>query len=426
MTATEEERTSVSSGLFLRLTAMMLLEFVVFGSWFATFGLILATHGLAGTIGHAYSLAAVAAIVSPMFLGSLGDRFVQSQKGLGAAHLAGGATMLLLPAAVAHRGGGLTLTLIFVYMLFFQPTLGLTNHIAFRHLGTHQRLFPYIRVFGTLGWFIAGQAVGWMGLSASPRLFFVTAGVSLAFGLYAFTLPRTQPPAKGVRFQIGDVVGAKAFTLFRHRNFAVLMVCALFTAVALGVYNTYASPFLGALGVHDVASVLSLGQASEVAFIVTIPWVLRYIGIKWALFSGMVMWSVRLALFIVAAGTHDWVAILAIALQGICNDFFLVLAAMYIGTVAPVRLSAQAQGMLILITSGIGQFIGAELSGRLYDATVAKHPASDLGQWTALWILPVVSGLVAAVIWAAFFRHGRSAEVVRYHDDASAELVVGG
>ncbi|OIJ68469.1 MFS transporter [Streptomyces mangrovisoli] len=394
--------------LFVQLVVMMLLEFAVFGSWFATVSLVLATHGLPTIIGTAFSLAALAAIVSPMVFGAIGDRFMASQKALGLAHLLGGVTMLFLPFAVRSGAGGLVLALVFVYMLFFQPTLGLTNAIAFRHLGANQRRFPYVRVFGTVGWVIAGQLVGWMGLSASTNLFYVTAAFSFLLGLFSFTLPATPPPAKGVRFSWGDLVGAKAFRLLRRRNYAVLMVCALLVAVSLGVYNTYASTYLGALGFTNVAGLMSVGQASEVAFIVTIPFVLRRVGMKWALFAGMCMWAVRCVLLIEAAGHGSWLAVGAIAVQGVCQDFFLVLGAMYVGEVAPVELAVQAQSMLILMVSGFGQFIGATISGQIYDATVGAHQNGPLSDWTAVWVFPVFSAVIAAVVWGVFSRHHRT------------------
>ncbi len=402
-------------GLFIRLTLMMLLQFVVFGSWFATFGLVLATNNLAGIIGPAYSLAAVAAIVSPMLLGAIADRFMPSQRALAIAHLAGGVVMLFLPAVVTMANGALALGLIFVYMLFFQPTLGLVNTIAFRHLGSNQRLFPYIRVFGTFGWVIAGVGVGWLGLSASTGLFYVTAAASFVYGIYAFTLPSTPAAAKGRRFSIRDIVGADAFRLLKYRNFAVLIICALLTSIALGVYNTYASPFLGAMGIENVAGVLAIGQAAEVLFIITIPWALKHIGMKWALFAGMVMWGVRFAVFIAAGGFESgWLAILGIALQGICNDFFLVLAAMYIGRVAPVQYSAQAQTMLILVVSGFGQLIGSVLSGWVFAETVGANPDATAADWWPVFVIPIVSGVLTAIIWAAFFQYSRNQPLVPF------------
>lgn len=413
---TDQERIFRSDrNVFVRLTAMMLLQFIVFGSWFATFGLVLATNGLADIIGAAYSLAAVAAIVSPMFLGAIADRFMASQKALGLAHLGGGFVMLFLPAVVTTANGALALGAIFIYMLFFQPTLGMANSIAFRHLGENKRLFPYIRVFGTLGWVIGGLTVGWMGLSASTGLFYVTAIASFVYAAYSFTLPATPAPAKGVRFSFGDVVGADAFRLLKHRNFAILMICALFTSIALGVYNTYASPFLGAMGIGNVAGALAIGQATEVAFIITIPWVVRHIGMKWALFAGMVMWGVRFAVFITAGGLDNgWLVIIAIALQGICNDFFLVLAAMYIGSVAPVQYSAQAQSMLILVVSGFGQLIGSVLAGWVYAGTVGANPTATAADWWPVFTIPIISGVITGIIWAVGFRYSRSETLTPY------------
>jgi nucleoside transporter len=409
-----DETVSQNPAVFVRLIAMMLLEFIVFGSWFATLGLVLATNQLPLIIGAAYSLAAVAAIVSPMFLGALGDRFLPSQKVLGIAHLLGGVVMFFMPSIVRAGNGSLALTLIFVYMLFFMPTLGLTNTIAFRHLGTNQRLFPYIRVFGPVGWVIAGVGVGALGLSASPNIFLVTAFASLVFAAYSFTLPATPPPAKGARFSLGDVIGAKAFPLFRHRNFSVLMICTLLTSISLGVYNTFASPYLGALGISNVAGVLAIGQASEVVFILTIPFVLSRIGMKWALLFGMGMWGVRFLLFIAAADGHNWLAIVAIALHGICNDFFLILSAMYINLVAPIELTAQAQSLLILVISGLGGLIGALVSGAIFGATVATHPEAGPAAWAPLWLVPVGSALITATHWIALFRYSRKEPIVRY------------
>lgn len=399
-----------STSLFLRLTVMMLLEFLVPGSWFATFGLVLATYKMATVIGTAYSLAAVAAIVSPMFLGALADRFVSSQKALATAHLIGGVLMLCLVPVVRSGDAALTLVILFAYNLFYQPTVGLATSISFRHLGENQRVFPYIRVFGTIGWVVAGFGVGLLGLSSSVGMFYVTAIASFVYGVYAFTLPKTPPPAKGVRFSLGDIVGSKAFVLFRNRNFAVLMVCALLTGISLGVYNSYASPFLGALGMHNVASLLAIGQASEVAFIVSIPFVLKRIGMKWGLLLGMITWAVRLSVFIAAIDGHNWLTIVGIALQGICNDFCLVLAALYIGRVAPAEISAQAQNMLILAISGLGALIGSYVTGQIYNSTVAVHAASDTSTWTVVWILPIAAALVAAVLWACVFRESREPE----------------
>ena len=395
-----------SGGLMVRLSAMMLLEFVIFGSWFATLGLVLATNGLDTIIGTAYSFAALGAIFSPMLIGAIADRFVSSQKVLAIVHIAGGILLLFMPGLVAAKNGGVLLVLILIYMLFFIPTLGLTNTIAFRHLTGQDKLFPYIRVFGTLGWIVAGLGVGWAGLSASTGVFVVAAVASFVLATYAFFLPKT-PPLGGGRFSFGDLVGAKSWVLFRQRNFVVFGICAMLTCICLSTYNAYASPFLGALGFDNVAGILAIGQISEVVFIVTIPFVLARLGMKWALLGGMVMWGIRFALFILAAGGVPWIAVVGIALHGICNDFFLILGAMYVDQVAPVALKAQAQSYFIFVSTGLGAFVGSLVAGQVYNAVVAPSVAAgahDLGGWAALWMLPVGASVLTAILWIVFFR----------------------
>lgn len=419
-TPAEAARSGQPRSVFVRLSAMMLLQFIVFGSWFATLGLVLATNGLASIIGVAYSFAALGAIFSPMLLGAIADRFFSSQKVLAVVHAVGGVLLLALPHFVSAGEGGTVLALIFVYMLFFQPTLGLTNSIAFRHVGENQRVFPYIRVFGTLGWIVAGLAVGWAGLSASTGVFLVASVASFLLAAYALTLPKTPPAGRGSRFSIGDLVGAKAWAMFRHRNFTIFAVCALLTSICLATYNAYASPFLAAVGIENVAGVLAIGQISEVVFIVTIPFVLTRLGMKWALFAGMVMWGIRFVLFILAAQDAAWLAILGVALHGICNDFFLILGAMYVDRVAPVQFKAQAQSMFLFISSGIGVFLGSLVAGQVYNSVVAPQietGGAGLSAWSSLWLLPISASIVTAVLWMVFFRE-------RAHQDLDpADLV---
>jgi hypothetical protein len=214
--------------------------------------------------------------------------------------------------------------------------------------------------------------------------------------------------------------------LFRQRNFVVFGICALLTCVCLSTYNAYASPFLGALGFDNVAGILAIGQISEVVFIVTIPFVLVRLGMKWALLGGMVMWGVRFALFMLAAGDLPWIAVLGIALHGICNDFFLILGAMYVDQVAPVALKAQAQSYFLFVSTGLGAFLGSHVAGQVYNAVVAPSVAAgenDPGAWSALWMLPVGASALTAVLWIVFFRMSehRTTEAAVLADIATAE-----
>ncbi|MEF2074551.1 MFS transporter [Consotaella aegiceratis] len=388
--------------MFARLGTMMLLEGFVWGSWFATLGLVLATHQLPTIIGYAYSLAAVAAIVSPLFLGAIGDRFMASQKLLGIAHLLGAVLMLFVPSAVLAGAGWLVLLLIFAYMLLFQPTCGLINQIAFRHLDAS--FFPYIRLPLTIGWIGSGLFVGYLNLSASTGIFTVAGCASILFAVYAFTLPATPPAAKGNKLSFGDLIGARAFVLFQDRNFAILFVCVFLTSTSLGVYNTFGSAYLGALGIQNVAGVLAIGVTSELLFISTIPFVLKRIGVKWAMLLGMGMWGLRFTLFIAAAHGHASLAIASVALHGICNDFFLIISAMYVDRIAPEKVSAQAQSWLILDINGFGALIGSFAAGQIFGATVAVMPDAGPAAWTPIWLVPIGSAVITAVLWISLFR----------------------
>ncbi|MBT2246132.1 MFS transporter [Sphingobium sp. BHU LFT2] len=391
--------------LLARLSLVTLVEFIVFGAWFATLGLVLASNGLDSIIGPAYLISAIAAILSPLFLGALGDRYLAPRNVLAIAHAVGAVLLALLPHAIGSHNAPLTLTLIFVYMCSFQPTLGLINSISLTLLGENQKHFPYVRLFGPLGWVVAGLAIGWLGLSASTGLFYFAAIFAVITAMSAFTLPRTPPPAKGARFSLGDLIGVKALILFRNRIFAVLMICTLLTSISLGVYNSFASPYLAVLGIDNVAGVLALGPISEVVFIGTIPWVLARIGMKWALFFGMLMWSVRFALLLLAAKGGMPYAIGAVALHGICNDYFIVVAAMFIARIAPAELAAQAQGWLILMVSGFGAAIGSAGSGAIYGAYVIPAMASQgASAWSPMWVGPIGMAIITCLLWLTLYR----------------------
>ncbi|MDK4549236.1 MFS transporter [Enterobacter roggenkampii] len=193
----------------------------------------------------------------------------------------------------------------------------------------------------------------------------------------------------------------KSFVLFRHRGFAVLMACALLTSISLGFYNTYASPFIGSLGVQNVAAVLALGQLSEIIFILSVPFVIKRIGMKWALLVGMSMWGIRFIMFILAAQGHTWTAVVGVGLHGICNDFFLIISAMYIDRLAPAEMKVQAQSWLIIAISGFGAAFGSLISGTVYSGTVDIEIVQS---WIPLWSIPIGIAVVTSVIWLIGFK----------------------
>ena len=398
------ERAGGGLAVPIRLSIMMLMEFIVFGSWFATFGLVLATHGLDAIIGPAYLLSAIAAVLSSLLLGAIGDRYLAPRTVLCLAHLAGAGLLALIPYSIGIGAAEMTLALIFGYMLLFQPTLGLVISIALVSLGERRSIFPYVRIAAPIGWVCAGLSVGALGLSASTGVFYIAAASSLILAIYAITLPANARHGARARFSAGDLIGSKALVLFREPSFTVLMICTLMTAISFGVYNAFASPYLAVLGISNVAGVLALGQISEVLFIGTIPWVLARIGIKWALLIGMAMWGVRFLLFTAASAGFPELAIVGVAVHGICNDYFVIIAAMYIGRVASADLQSQAQGWLILMLSGFGQGIGSAVAGAIYATRVSVRTEMGAQAWTPLWLVPIGLALATCFVWVTFFR----------------------
>jgi nucleoside transporter len=387
---------------FARLSIMMLLQYMTYGSWWATIGLVLVSNGLGSIVGLAFSLSAIAAIISPMITGAIADRFFASQKVLAILHAVGGCILLALTPIVNAGNGAILLLALFVYMLFFQPTLAMTNNIAFTHIPEKSNSFAYIRAFGTGGWIVMGLVIGQSGLSASTSIFVIAAVMSFVLAAYSLTLPKTPPPARGTSFAWGDVIGAGAFHLFRNRSFRILVFAVLLTCVPISIYNSYGSTYLDAAGVPNVASFMTIGQASEVICLLLVPLILRRFSIKWVLFVGILAWVVRAALLLSMSEGNVPLAVIVIALHGVCNDFFLMTAFMYVDDLTRLEARAQAQSLFVFLSLGVGNAIGAFVAGELYNTFVGS--STDLAAWDPMWYLTAALTAVAALVFLFFFR----------------------
>jgi len=267
-------------------------------------------------------------------------------------------------AVVAPRGaesGPLLVWLMIAYMLCYMPTLGLGNTITFTHLPQNQ--FPKTRVWGTIGWIVAGLVVGGIGWSSSLNIFWLGAGASFALGVYSFTLPHTPPPAKGKPIDLGALLMVDAFKLFKKPAFFVFAVCSTLICIPLAYYYGQTASYLGAAGFDQPASTMTLGQMSEIIFMLLIPFFFRKLGVKMMLLIGMGAWVVRYALF--AFGAPDqvaWMLLLAVALHGICYDFFFVTGFIYTDKKAPAEIRGQAQSLLVFLTQGVGMFFGFRMA----------------------------------------------------------------
>ncbi len=364
---------SNNSGATFRLSVMMFLQFFVWGSWFATLGLCLGSNGLGSFSAGAYGAAPIAAMIAPLFLGLIADRFFPSQIVMGVMFLVGALFLYLIPGSVAgeEANGKLMVWLIIGNMLCFMPTLGLGNSIAFANLSRLE--FPKVRVWGTVGWIVAGLVVGVLGWSSKFEMFYVAAGASLALGLFSFCLPHTPAPAKGEPINLRALLMVDAFSLLKKPGFLVFVICSTLICVPLAYYYGLTANYLQNSGFLQEASTMTLGQISEIFFMLLIPFFFRKLGVKWMILIGMMTWVLRYVLFAFGAPEQAiWMLFVGVALHGICYDFFFVTGFMYTDSVAPKKIRGQAQGLLVFFTQGLGMYVGYAIAFGIFYQVPSK------------------------------------------------------
>lgn len=376
-----------------RLSIMMFLQFFVWGSWFATLGLAFAANSMGDFTGGAYESAPIAAIFAPLFLGLIADRFFPSERVMGALMIVGGAIMCGIAALASQENGALTVWLMIAYMCCYMPTLGLGNTIAFTHIPS-QSHFPMIRVWGTIGWIVAGLMIGIIGWSASLNMLWVAAVSSILFGAYSFSLPYTPPPAEGQPMNIRSLLMLDAFTMLKSPGFLVFAICSTLVCIPLGYYYGQTSNYLGQAGFTEAASTMTLGQMSEIIFMLLIPFFFRKLGVKLMLLIGMGCWVLRYLLF--AFGAPDqvtWMLLAGVLLHGICYDFFFVTGFMYTDNKAPKEIRGQAQSLLVFLTQGVGLFFGFRFAfGGTWPFFTYIFPAEKEGEISPIAKLPTTIG----------------------------------
>jgi len=406
-----------------RLSAMMFLQFFVWGAWYVTIGNYMAAHGMADLTHWPYTVNPIAAIIAPFFLGLVADRFFATEKVLGTLHLLGGLVMLAVPQATGSPS--LFIMLLLLYNMCYMPTLGLANSLAFHHIDNQEKQFPLIRVFGTIGWIVAGLFIGFvLGQftgdelpDRTPLPLYTAAFASLALGLYSFTLPHTPPPAAGQKISVQSIVGIDALRQLGSRSFYIFIACSFLICIPLAAYYNFA-PIFVANAVYDQnvsnalvdllpnpSSLLSLGQMSETAFMLLMPFFFARYGVKWMLAIGMAAWILRYALF--AMGAPDavfWMVAVGILLHGICYDFFFVAGQIYVDKRSTPAVRGQAQGFLVLVTYGLGMFIGAQIAGALFNAFLGDASALTPARWHDFWLVPAGFALAVLVLFVLTFR----------------------
>jgi len=384
----------------VQLSLMMLLEYFIWGAWYVTMGTYMGEHlhssGL--QIGAAYSALAIATIISPFFVGLIADRFFAAQRIMGVLHLVG-ATLLFLATRIVDNTA--FYWVILFYSLLYMPTIALSNSVAFHQMTEPGKQFPWIRVFGTLGWIIAGLIIGNLGWEKTYNTFYLAAGVSAALGLFSFILPNTPPKGDAADASASKALGTDAFVLFKDKPYLIFFIAAILVCIPLSFYYGFANPFLNEIGLNNAAGKMILGQVSEAVFILAIPFLFTNIGVKNMLLLGMTAWILRYVCFAYGnTGANTWMLYAGIVLHGVCYDFFFVTGYMYTEKKAGEKIKNAAQGLFTFATYGVGMFIGTWFSGYIVD----QHKTDTGHAWKEIWFVPAMIAAGVLVYFILFFR----------------------
>jgi nucleoside transporter len=388
---------------------MMFLEFFIWGAWFVTLGTYL-LHNLnaSGTqVGVAFLTQSIGAIVAPFIVGLIADRYFSAQKILGVLHLAGA---LLLWRASSAPDFNSFYPNILTYMVLYMPTLALVNSIAFRQMQNPQKEFAQVRVLGTLGWIVAGLTIGWLNWEQTNSLqatFLMAAGAAALLGVFSFTLPATPPVKSGQSSSLGDLLGLEAIGMLKNRSYLIFFLASIAICIPLAFYYGFTNPFLNEVGMKGAAAIQSMGQVSELLFMLAIPLFFSKLGVKKMLAIGMGAWVLRYIFFAYGNGDSNyWMLIAGIVLHGVCYDFFFVTGQIYTDNLAGERFKSSAQGFITLATYGVGMLIGTLLSGDIFDKNTLAGGAHD---WRMIWLIPAGIAAAVLVLFLLFFRERKEA-----------------
>ena len=395
--------------LYLRLAVMVFLHYFVWSCWYNTMAVYLGKLNFTGTqIGLAYGTTAIGALVSPFLIGVIADRYVPAQRLLGVLHLLGAALLWWISQQTSFS---IFYPSLIVYTLTYMAGHGLINTITLTHAPNPAKWFPIVMAAASAGWIAAANVINFAGLADNKGMFTLACGVAVAIALYSFTLPNTPPKGDAGPVSASKLLGLDALKLFKDRSFAVFMFCSFLICIPLSFYFTWTGAFLSDMNVANYASKMTLGQVSEVGFLLLLPVLLPFLGAKRIMILGMAAWAVRFALFAYfhEQPTATWMILGGILLHGMCYDFIFVMGRMYVDKAAGDSLRASAQGLHAVFTLGAGMFVGSWLSG-----VVAQNYTNAAGvhDWKSIWLVPAIMSAALIPIFLALFRE-KSAEDTR-------------
>jgi len=403
-----------------QLSFMMFLEFFIWGGWFVTMGTFLGNNlGATGAeTAMAYSTQSWGAIIAPFIIGLIADRFFNAERILGVLHLIGAFLMYQMYQSTDF---GSFYPYVLGYMIGYMPTLALVNSVSFNQMKDPAKDFSLIRVWGTIGWIAAGLAISYLfHWDPKPEVpgdkgllqntFLMVAIASAILGLFSFTLPKTPPKADdGSKITVRDILGLEALKLLKDRNFLVFFLSSVLICVPLAFYYQHANQFLSEIGVENATGKMTIGQISEVLFMLLLPFFFKKFGFKMTILVGMLAWTVRYLLFAFGdAGEDVYMLLIGIALHGICYDFFFVSGQIYTDSKAGEKVKSAAQGLITLATYGVGMLGGFYIAGLITDANVT----SEGHDWASVWQIPALFAVLVFVLFAVLFKN----ETIEYKE----------
>ena len=401
----------------IKLSIMMFLEFFIWGAWFVTLGTFLASNlnASGSETASVFSTQSWGAIIAPFIIGMIADRYFNAEKILGILHLAGA---FLMYQMYVSDDVSVFYTYVLSYMILYMPTLALVNSVSFNQMNDPEKEFANIRVWGTIGWIVAGLSISYLfhwdsaeGISQGLlKNTFLLAGIAaFILGLFSFSLPKTPPKvASTEKIKIGDILGLDALKLLKDKNFAIFFISSILICIPLAFYYQNAHPFLTHAGLENPTGKMAIGQISETLFLLLLPVFFVRFGFKKTILLGMLAWAIRYALFAFGDGQElSFMLIIGIALHGICYDFFFVAGQIYTNSKAGEKYKSAAQGLITLATYGIGMLVGFIVAGWITDNYKMIDGSVD---WKMVWIIPAGIALGVFLLFAFFFNDKSTTE----------------
>ncbi len=403
----------------LRLILMNFLQFFVWGSWLISLGgyMIVNLKFTGSEVGSIYGTMGIAAVFMPALLGIVADRWMNAERVLGLCHIAG--SILLMWASTVTDASTMYMIMLFNSMAYM-PTIALNNTVSYSILEQKGfnivKDFPPVRVWGTIGFIAAMWMVDLCGWAFSPLQLYISAGSGMMLGLYAFTMPACRPVKSVKKRSLLSSFGLDAFVLFKKRKMAVFFLFAMLLGAALQITNTFGGTFLesfaktypDSFGVKHPNILISISQISETLFILTIPFFLRKFGIKKVMLMSIFAWVFRFALFGIGnPGNGLALLVLSMIVYGMAFDFFNISGSLFVEKEADVNIRASAQGLFMLMTNGLGAFLGGLFSGRVVDYFTTINPGTQeiTRNWPYIWYTFATYALILGIIFPLIFKY---------------------